>query len=317
MKWISKLIISLVISFIILNVVTFVYYNVPLRSEVKDEVTEYKWPADSFYSRFTEGIAWGKTNNDGYNNLFDYDPNKKINNILMGSSHAEGFNIAQNENIASRLNELTNTYTYNIGISEHTLPICLSNLENVIQKYKPSDYVIIETMTISFYDQQINDSLNDNVHLNTISNRYIDFLQNFKYLKLVYSQLDNLSANTNVASQMQAVTNSELLNKMFVKAKETCDKNGVKLIIVFHPTLSIYSKNNVTSNYNIEDMGVFEDACKQNGIIFVNMENDFINNYYSTYELPHGFINTKPGEGHLNRIGHELIAIRLKEEMEK
>lgn len=315
-KWLSKLLISLIISFLILNVFALIYYNVPPRNEVNDGVTEYKWPSHSFYSRFTEGIAWGKVNDDGYNNLLDYDANIEIDNVLMGSSHAEGFNVAQNENIASILNETTNTYTYNIGISEHTLPICLSNLENVIKKYKPTKYIVIETMTISFYDQQINDSLNNNIHLDTFSNKYISFLQNFKYLKLVYSQLSNLNNNIdNNNIHTQAITNKELLNTMLSKTKETCDKSDVELIIVYHPTLYVDAQNQVSVNYNKTDMNTFEDICRQNGIVFVNMEEDFIEHYRETNELPHGFINTKPGDGHLNRIGHELIAIRLKEEM--
>lgn len=313
MKWICKLIISCIISFIILNAVTFIYYNVPSRSEVDDGVSEYKWPANSFYSRFTEGIAWGKTNNEGYNNLLDYDKNIEINNILMGSSHAEGFNVGQDENIASKLNEITHTYTYNIGISEHTLPICLSNLEDVIKKYKPTDYIIIETMTISFYDSQINDSLNNNVQLNNFSNKYIDFLQNFKYLKLVYSQISNLNSGSNVVSNEQAITNKELLNKMLSNAREVCDKNGIKLIIVYHPVLTVNPQNQITPIYNTADMDVFKHTCEQNNIIFVNMEDDFIKHYKNSYELPHGFINTKPGEGHLNKNGHELIAKKLKE----
>lgn len=40
--------------------------------------------------------AYGKVNNDGFNNVFDYDKNLDIDILLMGSSHLEGFNTAQN-----------------------------------------------------------------------------------------------------------------------------------------------------------------------------------------------------------------------------
>lgn len=314
MKWIYKLIISVFISFIILNILTFVYYNVPPRVKDFDNVTEYKWPSNTFYSRFTEGIAFGFVNNDGYNNKLDYNKDTEINNLLMGSSHAEGFNISQNNNIASQLNSITDTYTYNIGISEHTLPICISNLDDALTKYQPSNYVIIETMNISFYDDQIIDAMNRNVDLEIYSNDYLDILQNFKYLKLVYYQLTNLKDNE---QELGPLNDEQLLDQMLSYAKNICDKHKVKLIIVFHPTIQIDNNKEIHTSYDLNDLKVFSDKCEKNGIVFINMEEDFISYYKSENKLPHGFINTTPGTGHLNSIGHMLIANRLKKIVEE
>ena len=38
---------------------------------------------------------------------------------------------------------------------------------------------------------------------------------------------------------------------------------------------------------------------------------DFYKEYVDTHQLAHGFINTEVGEGHLNEIGHSLVAKRL------
>lgn len=312
MKWFGKFIISLFISFIILNVFSFFYYNVPPRVIDGDGVTEYKWPSNTFYSRFTEGIAWGITNNDGYNNVLDYDESVPINNLLMGSSQVEGFSISQKNNLASILNDITNTYTYNIGVSEHTLPICLSNLENALNKYQPTNSVIIETMTVSFYEDQLYESINNNTKLETYSNNIMDFLQNFKYLKLAYYQLNNLKSTK---TKKNSINNEELLNQMLSKAKDTCDKYGVKLVIVFHPTIRIDSNNEVHTDYDITDMEILSKECEKQGILFINMEKEFIDNYYNNKTLPHGFINTVPGVGHLNYDGNQLIARRLKNEI--
>ena len=315
MKWFFKLIISLCISFVILNIFSFFYYNVPSRTQDVDNATEYKWPANSFYSRLTEGISFGTVNNDGYNNELDYNSDTIINNLLMGSSQVEGFNVFKDDTIASMLNRMTNTYTYNIGISEHTLPICISNLDNSLSKYKPTDNVIIETMTVSFYEDQLYDAINKQVSLETYSSGIIDYLQNFKYLKLAYYQLGNIKKGNDI-SEPRSVNNEMMLNDLLSYAKEVSDKYGVNLIIVFHPSLTIDNSGNIYVNYNENDMDIFSKVCSSNDIKFINMEDDFINRYNETYELPHGFVNTLPGVGHLNAVGNELIANKLKEEIE-
>ncbi len=41
------------------------------------------------------------------------------------------------------------------------------------------------------------------------------------------------------------------------------------------------------------------------------MNDDFREEFKDRHKLAHGFINTGIGEGHLNEIGHSLIARRL------
>ena len=43
------------------------------------------------------------------------------------------------------------------------------------------------------------------------------------------------------------------------------------------------------------------------------MSDDFIEEYMESSRLPHGFMNTSVGTGHLNRTGHKLIANHLFE----
>ena len=42
-----------------------------------------------------------------------------------------------------------------------------------------------------------------------------------------------------------------------------------------------------------------------------------IREYEKERKLPHGFMNTSPGTGHLNRTGHKLIAARLAAVLEQ
>lgn len=308
-KQIYKIILSGFLAFIFLNIVCFFYYNVPPRKSVFDGSTDYKWPNNSFYSAATEGVAYGKMNNDGYNNLLDYDNNQSIDGIVMGDSHLEGRNISQRDNLVSVLNNLSSDYFYNIGISEHTLPICISNLKNAITKYNPQKYVIIETMNISFYDTELDNSLDDRNLLPTYSGGLMDFLQNFKYLKLIRYQL----VDTNLSNKLDSVTNESKLKQMLEKASSICEDNNIKLIIVFHPNFTITNDKDITFNYNEKDCKMFESICNEYNITFVNMKDDFVKEYINENKIPYGFDNTIVGTGHLNKYGHFLIANRLME----
>lgn len=53
-KTIRNIIIAGLISFLILNAFSFFYYNTPPRIEDESGSVDYKWPANTFYSRGTE-----------------------------------------------------------------------------------------------------------------------------------------------------------------------------------------------------------------------------------------------------------------------
>ena len=108
--WIVKVFIAGIAAFIVLNLFSVLYYNVPARTAVPDGSTEYKWPAKAFHSLATEGFAWGRVNSDGYNNIEDLSDDRDIDILVMGSSHAEGFNVPEDRNIASVLNTISDSY---------------------------------------------------------------------------------------------------------------------------------------------------------------------------------------------------------------
>lgn len=302
------------LAFVFLNVICLIYYNVPNRVNDSLSVVDYKWPSNAFFSKWTEGVAWGTTNNDGFNNIKDYTENTNIDILLMGSSHTEGFNVGNNATIASIMNKSIPLMTYSIGISEHTLLQCIKNLDNALTKYKPKQYVVIETMKIDFNENTINNMLNGDLKkLTSLDDSTISFLQNFKYLKLVYYQLENLQKNNNRTIEIVNDVNS--LSALMSFVSNICLKHGVKCIIVYHPTLEIDNNGNISVNTNKENLKIFEQACKNNEISFINMEDIFVENYKERYILPHGFNNTIPGKGHLNKYGHEMIANALIKEI--
>ena len=106
LKWLIKAFVAGCIAFALLCAFCLLWYNVPVHYDNPSGATEYVWESRKFYSKGTEGFALGRTNNEGFNNIKDYNEGDEIDILLMGSSHMEGFNVAQDENAAAVINQL-------------------------------------------------------------------------------------------------------------------------------------------------------------------------------------------------------------------
>ncbi len=82
-------------------------------------------------------------------------------------------------------------------------------------------------------------------------------------------------------------------------------------MIVYHPLTEIDQHGDMINTTDENALNEFEKACKDIGIIFVDMTSDFEELYEEKHILAHGFINTAVGDGHLNKYGHKAIAERL------
>lgn len=309
---IKNTIVAGVIVFIFANVFCLLYYNLPARTFNDTGATDYKWSAGSLFCRATEGFGYGRINDDGFNNSQNLKDIENIDILMMGSSHLEGFNVPQEAIISEVMNRQSDLLTYNIGISGHNLMTCFDNLDESLAFYRPQKYLIFETMSTSFYDGQVSAFLEGiRQRESAFSSSLVDIAQRIPVLRLLSAQLNNLQKNEVITEASSGpISNETLLNEALKKVAESCDNYGVKAIIFYHPLLTVTDAG-VIENTNMEDKALFATLCKENGILFVDMATTFIEHYNSTKELPHGFMNTSIGAGHLNKTGHRLIALEL------
>lgn len=62
-----------------------------------------------------------------------------------------------------------------------------------------------------------------------------------------------------------------------------------------------------------EHNAIFKQVAGELGITYIDMFADFNRNYQEEHTLPYGFLNSPIGTGHLNSVGHRLIADALAE----
>lgn len=320
LKALGKIVVSGIIAFVILTLFCFFYYNIPAHNANRDGSTDYKWEANAFYSRGTEGFAWGKTNNEGFTNMFDYDDGMKIDILIMGSSHMEAYQVDMGQSTASKLNALLENETvYNIGVSAHNFLTCAGNLRAALNKYRPTKYVVIETASVSFSDKAITRAINEKTaELPSNDGGITGMLQKNPYLRLIYRQIkDYKNLQAEEAESPEATAGSDtaasesLLDGLLQKMSVWAEEYSTKIIIVYHPGINIASNGTIELIADQNAIALFQRSCENNGILFLDMSDRFKEEYNSSYILPYGFSNSPVGKGHLNKYGHAMIAEEL------
>ena len=316
--WIGKAAVAGVAALMLLCLWCSFYYNVPIHYTNETGATEYKWESGRFFRKGTEGFAFGRTNNDGFNNLRDYTPGEDIDILLMGSSHMEGMNVGPGENTAAVLNRLFagEKYTYNIGTSGHTLIYCLSNLDAALDTYAPGSYVVIESRTVSFETGELAELVEGTVPpIPSRTGGLVELLQRFPYLRLIYTKYltdtareSGIATETPVEPQEDMVRMTALLQSALNTAAESCRAHGVQPIIVYDPTVYAADDGSAYTDTDPQALAAFRSACDSAGIRFIDLTESYLALYQQAHKLPYGFANTSPGMGHMNRWGHSLFA---------
>lgn len=333
-KMLGKVIIAGFLAFIILNFLGLFYYNSPISDNKFDKtankITNYKYESMKYYTRGTEGYGIGYINNDGYFNNFDYYPDMPINILMMGSSQVEAMQVNQKESMSSVLNDMLGeeNIVYNIGISGHYFLQNVNNLNLAIEKYKPKDYIIIETFQVKYTKNELIDTLNkktsetdidsnenfskikDNEIFRTIY-RKSPFLKLFFYQMQEFKKIQKNDLDNNENNDEKIEFNEELTNKLLEKIKKETSIANIQPIIFYHPTTTLSENGELILSKEKEEVEKFSELCKNNKIYFLDMSERFKREYEENHILPYGFNNTTVGTGHFNKYGHKMVAEEL------
>lgn len=327
---VGKVLLSGIIAFVVLTLFCMVYDNMPIHFATSDGVTDYNWEPTRFYCRSTEGISCGYTNNEGYNNLFDYHEDLDIHTLIMGSSHMESYQVMPDESTASELGSLMpDRKVYNIGVSGHNFLVCAQNLPAALRKYAPS-VVIIETASLEFADDDLNKLLSgDYPELPSYNGGIVGLFQQNQFLRRIYHQMKDFSGQKAeadadiIAAPAQepppkaSAENRMLLSALLSQIADTAASSGAKLIIAYHPGTKLDPDGSVTLSTDAETDAAFARLCGENGIYFLDMRDRFLAEYQQNHILPYGFTNTSVGSGHLNKYGHQMMAEELYDLMQE
>ena len=134
----------------------------------------------------TEGIAFGKFDANGFNNItITDDPDI----IVLGSSHMEATNVMQSENAACLLSKkLEDRYSvYNMGISNHNFFKVCQYLPVDLELFDPvPKVVIIETSTVRITKKKADKVISSSLgHVPSHSSGIVGMLQKIPFFRAV------------------------------------------------------------------------------------------------------------------------------------
>jgi len=311
-KWIGKALLAGLTAFMMLSAVCAFYFNVPVRVTNPDNTTEYRYEPNRRYYRGTEGFGFGRTNNEGFNNLRDYNAGDEINILLMGSSHMEGFCVPQSDSAAAVLNRLFNgeKYAYNIGMAAHTFPYCAEHLEKALSTYAPTDAVIIELAKLIYTPAELDSAVNETLPaIGAHDGGIVTFLQKIPYLRLFYTKYNqNKEAATADSTQTTTGDFEKSLSCLMRKIGETSRSYGTDVILVYTPTVMPEADGHIAVQEQPDERTLYQKLCAENGIVFLDLTAQNISAAEELNQLPFGFTNTSPGTGHINRLGLRIFA---------
>ena len=324
-----KIVISGCLSVLILSIINIPYFYTGIHITNKTGATDYAWESGQLRTNMTEGYAWLTMDRYGFNNT-EENAEKAIQNgvdiLLMGSSHMEAVEVAQNQNLGYLLNEnISGENTYNIGISGHDIYRVIDNISDAIKTYEPRDYVIIETYDIELEQEKMEEVIEGRAKkIPSYDSGIVYQLQKIPAIKWIYKSLDEWAsqsrnifekATTDFSNANEKIPDcyKETLNEFLRKIVLACEETDCIPVIFYHQQAEIQTHGTIYLDTDERYLKKKKKVCDENDILFVDMTEDILKNYDKEHILPHGFINTYVGNGHMNAYGHRIVANKLLE----
>lgn len=319
--FLCKLAASGIFALLILSAITMLYYNPPIATAQPEKYTNSKFLPNTFWSQMEEGFGFGVINDMGYNGTVDFDPSE-AEIAFLGSSHTLASEVPQNKSYVSQLQkklfsddtQQNDIKCLNLGVSAHFFNVCASNVEYLPESFPALKHVIIETGDLAFSEDVLSKMLAGEYH-SDLGDRGVLYTvaQRIPYLRLLYKQYQDVSqpkGSSAGETSFDYAAYEAGMDKVLQKLSNIGKENDFGLTILYHNSLVVENKS-ASRKDDAQVLEIFKKCCEKYGIGFIDMPDRFVAHFNETYELPYGFANTKPGSGHLNRLGHSLMADAL------
>lgn len=316
------------IALVILSVINLGYNYTGVHIDNKLGATDYTWESGQVRTNMSEGFAWLKLDEYGFNNTpenAEKAMNEGVDILLMGSSHMEAMQIAKDENLGALLNErLEGSNTYNIGMSGHDVYRVMDNVDVAVKVYQPEEFLLMEIDEIDLDIEEMMDVIKGTAKkIPSYDSGIIYQMQRIPAIKWIYKSIDewmnqsesvfgnilSVFALENVALEESAYR--AVLEQFLEVCSQACEQTGCTPIIFYHQQAEILPDGEVNFSVDEDCLELFADICTQKGIVFIDMTSAFLESYETSKRLPHGFNNTYVGSGHLNSHGHKIMADEL------
>ena len=309
-------------AFLLVNLLLLPYYHYTPGIPMDVNATKEIYYPDTEFNTLGEGFSIGRFDKNGYlNDVSDDELENYV--LIMGSSHAMGKEVPGGFSFGELLNKEYGIPTYNIAMDGHFFTDNVAGFSAALEQFQRSDAIVIETSLTKFDLDELKGCLTQRPYdVNSTGPAVVEGMGTvarvksvlktwFPFRILLTQKINALKATTRECNTGTYDQYKEAVDDVMKLIKEKYDK---PVIILYHPTITVDKEGKASAVADDEETKrAFTEACAGNGIIFADMSDMFLKEYENEHVLPHGFMNTSPGTGHLNRTGHRLIAAKLAE----
>ena len=138
------------------------------------------------------------------------------------------------------------------------------------------------------------------------------------YIRLINKKIKEASiVEVNIVTDANNPTSDDMniyidkMNAILCDLSKKSIENDIELVILFHQQFWEDADRNIITQNSPEYINAFKICCENNNIKLIDVTNKMIESYRKDFKCSYGFPNTAPGEGHLNKTGHRIIAEEL------
>ena len=327
LQWIA----AIAIGFFIINLLCMIYERPVGWIETPDGPSPAIWNPNTILVHGTEGYGINIIDENGYINPQGSLQNPHV--LCMGSSHTQGKELSAGKNYTSQINEYfaknkNSLAAYNIASDGNFLPSLIKHFPAAVAAFPNASVITIEISSVDFSAEELLNALDqadNNENPNTanplLNMGFKDKIKIFikEYLPLV--SLIKSKLETSTPSQTNEIAteisdNSDAVSALEKAIAKIRSQYDGEILFIYHSQTII--ENDGSISFSDDPLfETFKNACTVNNIGLLDMRPIFVEHYAQHKEIPYGFANTKPGNGHLNELGHRLIAEAVSERIKE
>lgn len=254
--------------------------------------------------------------------------------LAVGDSFTEGFQVSDSALYTAQLQRILqrrphkSAVVFNAGVSGRS-PADYIALSSVYRKIYSPDAVVVQINEGDFMSDLLHPN-SGNIHsivragsgfrteaTGTEQSGYVSKrlppslrwttnLALTKNLEIRLGQLKSQSAAAAKGSKNAAKPEAfpqDMMDWVVVQLKHTYPN----VVLLYIPNIQFFSSDRAQTPLESQ----LERTCRKHGVDFINVRADFLKHYERTKQLPTGFNNTSPGQGHTNGAGHRIMAQKL------
>lgn len=320
---------ALVLGMGIVSAVGFFYYRPVGWLERDKNATSAVWEPNTILINFLEGGGITRVDSRGYTNPWGKELDDEL-ILCIGASYVQSKEVMESQKYTALLNDMLASddklKVYNMSRDAYMYPEIVAGFSAAIQEFPQTKVAVIDISNTDYSltalekslvqreysEKQTGDKLYEKLSsIEKIKIKIKDYLPITSILKYQISQMQGEDAEaTQVAEEAEEVSEEKYAEELDATMKQMREAFSGQIIILYHPSVFLNEDGSMSLDQP-KYRGVFEEICQQNGIVFADVGEDFLQAYEERQEVPYGFNNVTMGEGHLNRYGHQIIADRL------